>query len=124
MKKFAWILLAGSLAVARANGQTGAELFEKNCAGCHKAGSATHAPAPEALRQLSRARIFEALTTGKMILVAASLPVMQRMAIAAYLGAKEPEEVSGGLCPSAAAPLSDLRGWHGWSVDPENSRMQ
>src|SRR5580700_5802077 len=124
MKKFAWILLAGSLAVARANGQTGAELFEQNCAGCHKAGSPTHAPAPEALRQLSRARIFEALTTGKMILVAATLPVMQRMMIAAYLGAKEPEEVSGGRCQSSPAPMPDLRGWHGWSADAENTRMQ
>jgi polyvinyl alcohol dehydrogenase (cytochrome) len=120
MKNLAWILLAASLGW----GQTGAELFEKNCAGCHKAGSATHAPAPEALRLMSRTKIFDALTTGKMILVAATLPVMQRMAIAAYLGAKEPEEVSGGLCPSAAAPLKDLHGWHGWSVDPENTRMQ
>jgi len=124
MKKFAWIWLAVSLAVPRARPQSGAELFEKNCAGCHKAGSATHAPAPEALRQLSRARIFEALTTGKMILVAATLPVMQRMMIAAYLGAKEPEEVSGGICPSVTPSLGDLRGWHGWSVDPENTRMQ
>jgi polyvinyl alcohol dehydrogenase (cytochrome) len=120
MNKITWFLLAASLARA----QSGAELFEKNCAGCHKTGSATHAPAPEALRQLSTARIFEALTTGKMILVAAALPVMQRMAIANYLGAKAPEELSGGRCASAPAPLKDLRGWHGWSVDLENSRMQ
>src|ERR1017187_1475791 len=124
MKKIAWFLLATSLAMPQTKPQTGAELFEKNCAGCHKMGSATHAPAPEALRQLSRAKIFDALTTGKMILVAGSLPVIERLAIAAYLGSKEPEEVSGGHCPSAPAPLKDLRGWHGWSVDPENSRMQ
>jgi polyvinyl alcohol dehydrogenase (cytochrome) len=124
MPKFLWTLLAASLALPQAKPQTGAELFEKNCAGCHQTGSPTHAPAPEALRQLSRAKIFDALTTGKMILVAGSLPVMQRMMIAAYLGAKEPEEVSGGPCPSAPAPLKDLRGWHGWSVDSENSRMQ
>ena len=48
MKKLVWILLAASPAWA----QTGAELFEKNCTGCHKAGSPTHAPAPEALRQM------------------------------------------------------------------------
>ncbi|MGA2591868.1 MAG: cytochrome c, partial [Bryobacteraceae bacterium] len=116
MKKFAWIVAAALLGWAQATPQTGAELFEKNCAGCHKAGSPTHAPAPEALRQMSRAKIFDALTTGKMILVAAALPVMQRMTIANYLGAKEPEEISGGRCPSSAAPLKDLRGWHGWSV--------
>jgi polyvinyl alcohol dehydrogenase (cytochrome) len=124
MHKFCWMLLAASLAVPQATPQSGAELFEKNCAGCHKVGSAAHAPAPEALRQMSRVKIFDALTTGKMILVAGSLPVMQRMAIAVYLGSKEPEEVSGGPCPSAPVPLGDLRGWHGWSVDPENTRMQ
>jgi polyvinyl alcohol dehydrogenase (cytochrome) len=124
MKNFAWMLLAALPAAPQAKSQTGADLFEKNCAGCHKAGSATHAPAPEALRLMSRTKIFDALTTGKMILVAGSLPVMQRMAIAAYLGAKEPEEVSGGLCGSPAAPLKDLHGWHGWSADPENARMQ
>src|ERR1700690_2295196 len=115
MKKIAGILLAASLAVPRATPQSGAELFQKNCPGCHLTGTATHAPAPEALRQMSRTKIFDPLTTGKMILVAGSLPVMQRMTIAAYLGAKEPEEVSGGACPSAPAPLKDLRGWHGWS---------
>lgn len=120
MKKFAWILLAASTASA----QTGAQLFEKNCAGCHKAGSPTHAPAPEALRQMSRARILDALTTGKMILVAAPLPIMQRIAIANYLGAKEPEEASGGRCAAQAAPLKDLRGWHGWSIDPTNNRSE
>src|SRR5450755_4869359 len=123
MNKIAWISLA-AMAMLQAKAQSGAELFEHNCAGCHKAGSATHAPASEALRHMSRTKIFDALTTGKMILVAGSLPVMQRMAIAAYLGSKEPEEVSGGRCPSAAAPMKSLSGWHGWSVDPENTRMQ
>ena len=124
MKNFAWILLAASLAIPEAKAQSGAELFEKNCAGCHKAGSATHAPAPEALRQLSRARIFDALTTGKMILVAG---------VAAGDAAHDDrrlfgrEGAGGGQrrpCQASPAPLADLRGWHGWSVDPENSRMQ
>ena len=122
MKNFAGILLAASLTVSLARAQSGAELFQKHCAGCHQAGSATHAPAPEALRQMSRAKILDALTTGKMILVAAPLPIMQRMAIANYLGIKEPEEVSGGRCAEPPKPLKDLRGWHGWSVDPENTR--
>ncbi len=73
---------------------------------------------------MSRAKIFDALTTGKMILVAAPLPVIDRLAIANYLGGKEPEEISGGHCAAAAQPLKDLRGWHGWSIDPENSRSE
>ena len=124
MKHISGILLGALLAVPLARAQSGAELFQKNCAGCHQPNSPTHAPPAEVLRQMSRARIFEALTTGKMILVAGSLPVMQRMMIAAYLGSKEPEEVSGGHCTAPPAPLKDLRGWHAWSADPENSRMQ
>jgi hypothetical protein len=73
------MLLAASLAVSQATPHSGAELFERNCTGCHTAGSPTHAPAPETLRQMSRTQIFDALTTGKMILVANSLPVIERM---------------------------------------------
>jgi polyvinyl alcohol dehydrogenase (cytochrome) len=128
MKAFAWIWLATSLAFSfalpLARAQTGAELFEKNCAACHKANSPTHAPSPEALRKMSRSAILDALNTGKMILVAAALPIMQRMTIANYLGTKDPVEISGGRCETAAKPLADLRGWHGWSIDPENSRSE
>jgi polyvinyl alcohol dehydrogenase (cytochrome) len=128
MKNFAWIWLAASLtwslALPQARAQTGAELFQKNCAGCHQVGSPTHAPSPEALRQMSRTAILDALNTGKMILVAAALPIMQRMTIANYLGTKDPVEISGGRCATAAKPLAHLRGWHGWSIDPENSRSE
>src|SRR5579871_2558424 len=120
MKSFVGILLAVSLAWA----QGGAELFEKNCASCHRQGSPTHAPAPEALRQMSRTAILDALNTGKMMLVAASIPIMQRMALANYLGAKEAPEVSGGRCPAEAAPLQGMNGWHGWSAETDNSRAQ
>ena len=104
--------------------QTPGELYEKNCASCHRTGSPTHAPAPEALRQMSRGRILDALNSGKMMLMAAGLPIQDRMAIAAYLGTAEPEEVSGGKCTTPPAPLKDLNGWQGWSVDPENSRFE
>lgn len=119
MKNFAGMLLAASLAW----GQSGAGLFEKNCAGCHKAGSATHAPAPEALRQMSRAAILDALTTGKMMLVTAGMPIMQRMAIANYLGVNEPEPATTGRCADGAKPLQTLRGWNGWSIDARNDRF-
>lgn len=104
--------------------QNGAELFDKNCAGCHKPGSPTRAPLPDSLRKLSRQAILEALTTGKMLAQGASLSLMQRAAIAAYLAGNQPAEVSGGKCESAAGPLRDLNGWHGWSPDIVNTRSQ
>jgi polyvinyl alcohol dehydrogenase (cytochrome) len=104
--------------------QDASELFEKNCAGCHKPGSPTRAPLPESLRKLSRQAILEALTTGKMLAQGASLTMAERAAIAAYLAANQPAEVSGGKCASPAAPLHDLNGWQGWSPDVTNSRLQ
>jgi polyvinyl alcohol dehydrogenase (cytochrome) len=115
-----WMLLATLPAWA----QTGGELFEKNCAGCHKAGSPTRAPLPESLRKLSRQAILETLTTGKMIAQAASLSMTERSSIAVYLAKDQNVEVSGGKCESAAGPLQDVRGWQGWSPDITNSRFQ
>jgi polyvinyl alcohol dehydrogenase (cytochrome) len=120
MRVFVWMLLASSLLRA----QTGAELFEKNCAGCHKPGSPTRAPLPEALRKLSRQAILETLVTGKMLVQASSLTMAQRAAIADYLAGTVAPEVSGGRCESAAGPLPDLRGWQGWSPDLVNTRFQ
>ena len=120
MRSLIWVLLASLPAWA----QDGAELFEKNCAGCHKAGSPTRAPLPESLRKLSRQAIMETLVTGKMLAQAASLTMAERAEIAEYLAGNQPAEVSGGKCESAAAPLQNLSGWHGWSMDLTNTRFQ
>lgn len=120
MRTLSWILLAASPVFA----QSGADLFEKNCAGCHKPGSPTRAPLPESLRKMSRQAILESLVTGKMLVQAAGLTMPERNAVAEYLAAKESGEVSGGRCDSSAGPLKNLDGWQGWSPDPVNSRFQ
>src|SRR3974390_1351409 len=62
MKIAVWIVL-GSLS---ARAQDGAELFRNHCSTCHRAGSATAAPLPEALRGLAPQTIIAALESGKM----------------------------------------------------------
>src|ERR1700683_2248635 len=114
MPRLSWIVLA-SLPVSLACAQGGGELFDKNCAGCHKEGSTTRAPLPGSLRQMSRQAIMESLLTGKMLVQAASLSLPEREAIADYLARKEPEATSVGRCE--AGTLQDLRGWQGWSAD-------
>ena len=123
MQKLLWAVLA-SLPAWLAWAQGGAELFEKNCAGCHKEGSTTRAPLPASLRQMSRQAIMESLLTGKMLVQAASLSLSGREAIADYLARKEPEPSSAGRCETGAGPLHDARGWQGWSADAANSRFQ
>ncbi|MFN7995145.1 MAG: PQQ-binding-like beta-propeller repeat protein [Bryobacteraceae bacterium] len=120
MQKILWMLLAASPAWS----QTGAELFEKNCAGCHQAGSSTRAPLPDALRKLSRQTILDTLVTGKMLMQAASLTMEQRAAVAAYLGTTAGNEASAGRCSTALGPLKSLKGWNGWSTDLVNTRFQ
>jgi hypothetical protein len=104
MKKFAWILLAASLGLPQAKPQIWRRAVRKELRRLPQGGQCDPRARSRGAPPMSRTKIFDALTTGKMILVAGSLPVMQRMAIAAYLGAKEPEEVSGGICPSAPRP--------------------
>jgi len=118
-------ILCGMILVATlAWGETGAELFENHCAECHRAGSPTRAPLPGSLKQLSRQAIMESLVTGKMLAQASGLTLAERDEIAGFLAGKQPEEVSGGKCESAAAPLQDLRGWHGWSPEVTNTRFE
>jgi polyvinyl alcohol dehydrogenase (cytochrome) len=124
MKHVSWIALALSLALSPASAQTGAELFEKYCATCHKPDSPTRAPRPGALRKMTSQAIMETLNTGSMMLQAAALTLAQRVTVAEYLAAKEPVERSNGPCPTPAKPLHDLRGWNGWSPDLTNTRSQ
>src|ERR1700735_4974630 len=123
MQRLWWLLLA-SLPACLAGAQGGGELFEKNCAGCHKEGSPTGAPLPQSLRQMSRQAIMESLLTGKMLVQAASLSLPEREAIAEYLAPKEPELSGAGRCEAGAGLLQDARGWQGWSADAANSRFQ
>jgi outer membrane protein assembly factor BamB len=63
---------------------TGATVFSARCSACHSTG-AGGAPALAALRQMPRARIVEALKTGKMAGVAGDLAPAEVEAVASFL---------------------------------------
>ncbi|MBI1790854.1 MAG: PQQ-binding-like beta-propeller repeat protein [Acidobacteria bacterium] len=115
----AWLAVSTALL-----SQEGRELFEKHCASCHRAGSDTRAPLPNALRLLSKDAILASLESGSMKAQGSALARAERLAIANTLsgvvGSDEQPET--GACPAPAGPPKDLDGWNGWGVDPSNTR--
>ena len=63
MKIAVWFLAICGTALA----QDGAEVFRNHCSTCHRSGSATSAPLPEALRNLPAQTILGALESGKPV---------------------------------------------------------
>src|ERR1700736_4961847 len=88
--------------VARA--QDAAALFQSKCATCHNARSSAGAPLPEALRQMPWKKILEALETGKMRAMGASLTEVEREAIAKSLGVAENVEAIPASARCSASP--------------------
>jgi polyvinyl alcohol dehydrogenase (cytochrome) len=120
MKIAVWLLF-GSLA---AMAQDGAELFRNHCSTCHRAGSTTAAPLPEALRELPSQAILAALETGKMRAQGSLLNPAERNLVANYLGKAEGAQV----IPPSAHCSTDVDhksgpGWNGWGA-AGNSRFQ
>jgi polyvinyl alcohol dehydrogenase (cytochrome) len=106
--------------------QDAADIFQTKCATCHSAGSAAGAPLPETLRQMPVSRILEALESGKMRTIGASLTASQRADVAKYLGVAEsaPLGPESGACSSNAPLDSRGRKWNGWGIDQANGRYQ
>jgi len=121
MKIVVWLLLGFVPALA----QDGAELFRNHCSTCHRAGSATAAPLPEALRGLAPQTIVAALESGKMRAQGSLLSPAERNLVANYLGKGDATQV---MPPSASCSTGGERrtgpGWNGWSADAANSRFQ
>jgi len=111
---------------AGSQAQQANDLFEAKCVTCHSAGSAAGAPLPATLRQMTAARILEALETGKMQSIGASLTSSQRESLASFLGLAESASASPetGVCSSVAALDRRPGQWNGWGVDNTNSRYQ
>lgn len=120
MKIAAWLLFGSIAALA----QDGAELFRNHCSTCHRAGSSTAAPLPEALRGLPPQTIITALESGKMRAQGALLSPAERNLVAKYLGKAEGAQV----IPASAFCSADIDhksgpGWNGWGADAVNSRF-
>jgi polyvinyl alcohol dehydrogenase (cytochrome) len=113
--------------------ERGFGIFQLHCVACHGNPAYERAPSPAALREFSPERIYDALTSGIMLSVGASLSDTERRLVA--------ESLSGRLLGSTAqlsardmpnqcashAPLADpaaAPAWNGWGVDWSNSRYQ
>jgi polyvinyl alcohol dehydrogenase (cytochrome) len=122
LRVLACLLLACGMALA----QDGADVFRNNCSICHRAGSPTQAPLPEALRRLPPQTILTALETGKMRSQGSQLSSPERNAVAKYLGTSENAEVipPSATCSSSIKPANNAAGWNGWGADPSNTRFQ
>ena len=106
--------------------QDGKALFNKNCAGCHKAGGENRTPTPEALAQLTQQAIISALETGAMKAQGAALTPAERVSVARFLSKNMAAKAGPAVANACAAstPLANLAGWNGWGVDLTNSRFQ
>src|SRR5579859_2709884 len=122
LRSSTWLFLLSASAWA----QDTADLFQIKCATCHSPGSAAGAPLPATLRQMTAAHILEALESGKMRAIGASLTAAQREALAKSLGLAEASATGSeaGHCSSSQAVETGPGQWNGWGVDAANTRYQ
>jgi polyvinyl alcohol dehydrogenase (cytochrome) len=113
--------------------EVGFGLFQQRCLGCHGNAAYERAPPPPVLREMSPERILEALTTGVMSSVGATLSQTERRLVAEsisgrLLGTSESGQAAAmpNQCPSNP-PIADPAGgaaWNGWGADLTNARFQ
>ncbi len=113
--------------------ETGIGTFQTHCMGCHGNPNVPQAPAPDAIRQMTPERIYEALTTGAMKPQGDQLTEDQRKMLATFLSGRPLGSLKEGDAkdmPNHCAsnlPLKDPSygpEWNGWSPDVVNSRFQ
>ena len=124
------IVLAFSMAVARAETPDGAVVFARACATCHTGAADSRAPSREVLAERSPEAILSALTAGRMRPQGAHLNGVDRRAVAEYLsGKKIGGDVTGaavGRCtePAPFRSPGSLPAWSSWGVTITNTRFQ
>jgi polyvinyl alcohol dehydrogenase (cytochrome) len=117
------LLVAALPCVAAVSGEA---VYQKRCAACHDTGS-ERAPAREALKQLSVARILRTLDFGVMVTIAYALDREEREAVANYLGVHRQDDVvvpASAYCTDRNVNIgaSPSPVWDGWAPDPTNAR--
>lgn len=119
------ILMFGLSSEALPQSPDGAAIFQQKCAMCHRNSQETRAPSKAVLGQLSRSYIERSLETGDMRSVGRQLTRKERISVARFLSASEPNEQKSlaGYCTLKSAPLVDDPGWTSWGADLENSRF-
>jgi polyvinyl alcohol dehydrogenase (cytochrome) len=113
--------------------ESGIATFQQHCMGCHGNPNMPQAPAPDAIRQMSPEKIYEALTTGVMKPQGDALTEDQRKMLATFLSGRPLGSARSGDAKNmpnhceSDAPMSDPSAgpeWNGWSPDITNSRYQ
>jgi polyvinyl alcohol dehydrogenase (cytochrome) len=116
----------------RLSESTGVNLFSTHCTGCHGLKLADRAPTEATIRQMPPERIYEAITTGSMKLMAESLSDADKRLLAEFMGGRKLDTSDAGdvrnmknRCATSPSALS-LNGpsWNGWSSDLSNTRAQ
>jgi polyvinyl alcohol dehydrogenase (cytochrome) len=129
--KLAILLLASSALAQRLSESTGLNLFQINCTSCHGVTPVEHAPTEATIKTMSPESTYEAITTGLMKNMAASLNDNDKRLLAEYLGGRKLDKEDAGdaknmpnVC-SSHPPVRDLSApsWNGWG-DLSNTRFQ
>ena len=124
-------LSAPGVFAQRLSESTGLSVFQNSCTSCHGANPVEHAPSEATLKTMSPESIYDAITTGVMKNMAASLNDNDKRLIAEYLGGRKLDKDDAGdiknmpnACPGRM-PAIDLEApaWNGWG-DLSNTRFQ
>jgi polyvinyl alcohol dehydrogenase (cytochrome) len=111
----------------------GFAIFQQRCVGCHGNPAFERAPPPRVLRDLPPERILEALTTGVMSTVGATLSETERRMVSESVAGRPLGTSQSGQAvnmPNRCAdnpPLADPAAgpaWNGWGAGPSNARFQ
>jgi polyvinyl alcohol dehydrogenase (cytochrome) len=125
------IISVSALHAQRLSESTGINLFQNNCMRCHSATPVEGAPSESSIKLMHPERIFEAITTGPMKSMAASLSDDDKRLLAEYMGGRKLDNGEAGdakhmpnVC-AAHPPAKDLNApaWNGWG-DLQNTRFQ
>src|ERR1035438_6847577 len=82
-------LSAPGVFAQRLSESTGLSVFQNSCTSCHGANPVEHAPSEATLKTMSPESIYDAITTGVMKNMAASLNDNDKRLIAEYLGGRK-----------------------------------
>ena len=131
---FAWSGPAAAQGPTPATGtEMGIATFQQHCMGCHGNPNLERVPTPDAIRQMSPERIYDALTIGVMKVQGDQLTDDQKKMLATFLSGRPLGSMKAGDAkdmPNQCAsnpPLGDPASgpsWNGWSPDVVNSRFQ
>ncbi|HEX4134278.1 MAG TPA: PQQ-binding-like beta-propeller repeat protein [Bryobacteraceae bacterium] len=122
------LLIAGACLTWAAAAEDGARVFMQHCAACHDQNN-PRIPARDTLQKLPAARILRTLNYGAMMMVAYTMNMGQREAVANWLGTPgDPEatEPASAFCSDRSVRIAanPKVQWNGWSPEFANTRFQ